>query len=609
MQVDQSNKLSQSAPPLPPLQDNMDITSIILLPLHAYHTYQGRVSTQALPMQAMTGYTDKLPAELIEMIQHFCSPRDRLALTSVNKAAFATRFHNPLLQHLCFTTATQVEQFLASCWETQKTVQYTGAIRIREDFQQVKRLTLALSDQLNLKQCERLFACLPNIEYLKIRPTSEQSLASLGPILKAAKPFALKQLTLAAPLKHIPRVEDTLPDEVWQWPTLKSLNLLCLSGITHISEDIGKLAQLTSLRLAEQRNPHAKPDPAYQLIALPESLGQLQKLEELVLENLRVSTLPKAIRQLKALKLLTLEGMSSLKILPANMWELPRLEKLSLYGLACIEKIPEQIGRLKTLKSLKLEFKEALPASLGQLGQLEELNLAEAFSLDNNTINPRRSNIKKIPEEIGQLKALKSLTLCNMHTLPVLPSWLWQLEKLERLELNSLSSIEILPDEIAQLQALKSLHITDMQSLKVLSVNLWQLTNLEELALSILEIGEVPEEIAQLTALKSLELNHMPLKALPRTLGQLNKLEQLKLYELAIEEIPEGISQLSALRSLELCRLPIKAWLLPVSLGQLAKLETLILDRILYLPEIFRTIGQLTITSSRGRRLIYKKAG
>jgi hypothetical protein len=49
------------------------------------------------------------------MIQGFCSDKDLLSLTSVNKAGLATRFCNPRLQQLSFRTVKDTEQFLSYC--------------------------------------------------------------------------------------------------------------------------------------------------------------------------------------------------------------------------------------------------------------------------------------------------------------------------------------------------------------------------------------------------------------------------------------------------------------------------------------------------------------
>jgi hypothetical protein len=78
-----------------------------LLPLHGYHDKLS-ITTRALP------------AELIDMIQSFCSHNDLLVLTSVDKTAWATRFCNLSLQKLCFKMVENTKQFLACCQASQE---------------------------------------------------------------------------------------------------------------------------------------------------------------------------------------------------------------------------------------------------------------------------------------------------------------------------------------------------------------------------------------------------------------------------------------------------------------------------------------------------------
>jgi Leucine-rich repeat (LRR) protein len=645
MEVNELNT-GQSTPPaflqqgnMTGQQDDMEIASTSLLPLHGYHTHQHRISMQALPLQAINAQVSFLPAELIDMIQAQCSYRDLQALTSVNHAAFALRFHNPRLQHLHFNTAAQVKAFLACCRETQQTASLTGAIRIREDFQQVKILSLTLSKHLNSEQCEPLFAYLPGVDCLKIRPAAGQRIASLGPLCKAARYLALKHLAITGPLLQyrLKFDEDALPDELWQWSTLETLELLTLDSITRISEDIGKLTRLTSLHLRVPFCAWSEREPKL-LVALPESLGQLTKLEKFVLSGFSaLLKLPEAIGQLSALKSLTLRDMN-LNALPASLGQLQKLEQLDLSGLNRIRNIPEQIGQLTALKSLRLTFMNslnALPASLGQLAKLERLELIflngiEAIpeeigqlkalrSLRLNTMQSLRvlpaslgqlekleqfylcrlNRIDKLPEAIGQLNALKSLRLSFIE-LKALPASLGQLDKLEQLELNSLGRIENISEEIGQLSALKSLTLSNMKSLRALSAHFGQLDKLEQLELDGLDrLEAIPEEIGQLSALKSLILNNMKsLQTLSANFGQLAKLEQLELNGLYwLEAIPEEIGQLKALQSLTLSNMKLLN-ALPASIGQLQKLKQLVLRDLGYIEEFPEQLGQLNASKS-----------
>jgi hypothetical protein len=90
-----------------------------LLPLRGYHDKLS-ISAPSRSLSDFAPHIASLPAELIDMIQAFCAHDDLLALTSIDKTAFATRFCNPRLQKLCFKTVNDTEQFLSYCQALQE---------------------------------------------------------------------------------------------------------------------------------------------------------------------------------------------------------------------------------------------------------------------------------------------------------------------------------------------------------------------------------------------------------------------------------------------------------------------------------------------------------
>jgi hypothetical protein len=177
---------------------------LALLPLVGYH-------------ERLSVTTRALPAELIDMIQGFCSHDDLLSLTAIDKTALATRFCNPPLQKLCFKTVSDTEQFLAYCQtlqakelvleEGQKsrkrlkpalspapTTHFT--LLTRDHLQTVKALTLTLSEQLTAEQYELLFTYLPEIHHLTLH-SRKNNHGDLGALFKAAQPLNLHHLAMA----------------------------------------------------------------------------------------------------------------------------------------------------------------------------------------------------------------------------------------------------------------------------------------------------------------------------------------------------------------------------------------------------------------------------
>jgi hypothetical protein len=121
MQVDNSTLHQTTLPPhfVPPEDTHSTIPFSALLPLHGYHD-KLRISVSAQSLFGFVTRVASLPAELIDMIQAFCSHDDLLALTSVDKTAFASRLCNLCLQKLSFDTVKDTAQFLSYCQAIQE---------------------------------------------------------------------------------------------------------------------------------------------------------------------------------------------------------------------------------------------------------------------------------------------------------------------------------------------------------------------------------------------------------------------------------------------------------------------------------------------------------
>ncbi len=115
--------------------------------------------------------------------------------------------------------------------------------------------------------------------------------------------------------------------------------------------------------------------------------------------------------------------ISYLHELPAGLWQLPRLEELTIEHFT-MRRLPSELGNLRTLKILRIQwgqFLTTLPATIGELSNLEELHL------DSNAL-------EDIPAEIGNLYQLRTLSL-RANALMSLPVELAQLTRLEHLYL------------------------------------------------------------------------------------------------------------------------------------------------------------------------------
>jgi Leucine-rich repeat (LRR) protein len=148
-----------------------------------------------------------------------------------------------------------------------------------------------------------------------------------------------------------------------------------------------------------------------QLQELPEEIGNLRKLEELIIDNGNGCSmsvmLPRSIGKLENLRVLRLYGalevdsnqpvrLRKTKILPDTIADLRKLEVLDL-GRNGLEAVPPQIAALTNLKTLRLEYNSlrAVPEFVGAFKNLKEL------SLDAN------GKLSNLPASLANLSGLK----------------------------------------------------------------------------------------------------------------------------------------------------------------------------------------------------------
>jgi hypothetical protein len=155
-------------------------------------------------------------------------------------------------------------------------------------------------------------------------------------------------------------------------------------ALKHLPAGLGRMVNMEALELACLES----------LQELPEELGSLRKLEELVIDNgngcqMNVS-LPRSIGQLSGLRVLRLYGAldareignegtgraARSKRLPETLANLQNLEELDL-GRNGLRSVPAEVGSLRRLKKLGLDYNDIrqLPAFVGDLESLEELSL------------------------------------------------------------------------------------------------------------------------------------------------------------------------------------------------------------------------------------------
>jgi hypothetical protein len=187
-----------------------------------------------------------------------------------------------------------------------------------------------------------------------------------------------------------------------------------------------------------------------------------------------------------------------------------------------MDKLPDELGELEALRSLNLDQCSqltALPESFGQLWKLQCLNCRGC------------SQLATLPGSLGNLTALQQLNLSSCKQLTALPMSSSRLAELQLLDLGYCDKLAALPQSIGQLAKLRELHLDSCESLEAL-----------------------PESIGELAALTQLVLCRCyRLSVLPVSVGGLRALKELKLQHCStLEELPDSCAQLKALTWLNL---------------------------------------------------------
>ncbi len=209
-----------------------------------------------------------------------------------------------------------------------------------------------------------------------------------------------------------------------------------------------------------------------------------------------------------------------------NIVNMTKLESLNL-DKSNIKVVPEVIGNVVSIKSLSLIDTNIrdLPFSMKKLNNLKELNL-------------NRTKIHQVPTVIGELNNLTHLYL-GQTDIKIFPLEMQSLTKLENLALWE-TKLEVLPDWICSYKKLKGLYLGRDFRLRKLPDNIGDLTNLEELYLDGTGIHELPKSFGKLTNLKELDLNKTKVHRFPR-LGVMNHLIKCDLSNMILERIPKEI--------------------------------------------------------------------
>lgn len=183
---------------------------------------------------------------------------------------------------------------------------------------------------------------------------------------------------------------------------------------------------------------------------IPRELGDLAKLETLVLVDSLTGPIPGELGSLGNLKSLVLIGLGLTGPIPPELGHLASLETLALAGPGLTGSIPPQLGSLAGLEALILvstALTGPIPSELGNLANLTRLFLSD------NELNG------SIPSELGNLASLTELVLNGNALSGSLPPALGNLSQLEYLALHDNLLTGPVPDSFLSLDQLQALSI------------------------------------------------------------------------------------------------------------------------------------------------------
>lgn len=220
---------------------------------------------------------------------------------------------------------------------------------------------------------------------------------------------------------------------------------------------------------------------------LPETLGHLQSLHQLILRSTALRSLPDSLGALLQLGHLAIGPSPELHALPRTLVTLPALEQLELNGVA-LKAWPEDIGMLERLHTLTQTggTYRSLPDSFVELKNLRHLDLRDL------------GKFRELPENIGQMQSLRSLSV-QATRLSELPASLADMPLLRELRLDNNKRLQRLPITLGHMQGLTSLSLNGCSSLKTLPVGIGDLKLLRKLDLRGTGIDHLPRSLARLS--------------------------------------------------------------------------------------------------------------
>ncbi len=356
-------------------------------------------------------------------------------------------------------------------------------------------------------------------------------------------------------------------------PHLENLVVLSISGDSiNLGERFPILPKLKSLDLnLKEVSPLTQLSLCYQL-------------EELLLNGLKLETLPEDFSRLKNLKAIKIQRLDNLQTLP-SFAAAEKLEKLDLFVLPSVKQLGIDFSRFTQLLSLKIlhvgtsQASIDLPTGLSDCQRLQYLTLVsvpinalpeELGKISGlEVLNLEQLSIKEIPDMFGDMTELTSLLIADSENVEKIPPSIQYLRSLKHLQLKGLPKLENLEMDFYPLGSLEGVTIENCMSLKTIDPSLAQNTTVKQIGFKVLpELSELPPLGRRNLRLESLAMRDLPkLVKLPPSFTALPALERFSGMNIGLENLPIDIDELKKLNRLELYAENLTH--LPLSIGNI----------------------------------------
>ncbi|XP_049402801.1 disease resistance protein Roq1-like [Solanum stenotomum] len=396
---------------------------------------------------------------------------------------------------------------------------------------------LDLSDNLGLTKTPN-FGDIPNLETLILKWC--KNLEEVHPSLGHCRMLTILHLKGCGKLKKLPKFVSM--------ESLETLNLGECTSLEKFPKICGDMRNLSKLYVG---SPWIR--------SLPLALCGLSYLN--LKDCIDLECIPNTIQNLESL---WISGCNTIATLPNSLFKSEKLEKLVIAHCSRLAELPISLGAHKKLLRLDLlgcENLKKLPNSI-QMESLVDLHILNCPKLDTfseingdmyslSELSLQSARITELPSSIGNLSALKLLSLVGCEHLASLPKSLCNLNNLRWLRLRGCNILENLPENIGDLQELEELDARET-AISQLPLSTTKLGKLNTLKFSHKHSSSfVLYQVSGLSSLTRLHLSNCNiLGGLPEDLGSLHSLEYLIVKKNNISCLPKSIKKLLCLKYL-----------------------------------------------------------